>query len=412
MRAFIVPVISGATVAATSLVFYALFNRVFDNNLLGAIIILQSIASILQMTIVPQNWLYVLSATDSDQLNHRYALSTQIEMIAGLIGTIIMLAVTYLPIKILTTYRWESILIFIGLWASGSSSHQGYFRAKFQWLKFSTFVIFPSVIRLLAIVVIMLVPSLIDKQHSTIIITAVFFCVPDVVRFLVANALSWRNNFQILTLEEILSGLRRIVHNWLFDFGSGIVENVDKLLVGWLVSPTMLIVYFFARRIGGAATIAIEPLYAELFRRIQNGSQDNRKRKEVIAFAIGTGVAFSAALTLSFAFLLLEYFSEISRYIPSPVSQYYDIFIALLLVDSGVCANRWARFLFQQGFGSTILLIVRLTLRGIFGLVLMLATHFGLSSGIVYSYFVMFVCELVFMILVLSGYRFQTKRLS
>lgn len=412
MKAFIVPVVSGATVAATSLIFYALFNRVFDNSLLGSIIILQSIASILQMTIVPQNWLYVLSATDSYQLDHRYALSTQIEMITGLVGTAIMLLITYLPIKILAVYRWECILIFIGLWASGSSSHQGYFRAKFQWIKFSTFVIFPSFVRLLTIIGIMLIPSLIDSHNSKLLIVAVFFCLPDVVRFLVANALSWRKNFQIFSFDEIYSGLRRIVHNWLFDFGSGIVENVDKLLVGWLVSPTMLIVYFFARRIGGAATIAIEPLYAELFRRIQNGPQDKRRRSEVVAFAIGSGVAFSAALTLSCAFLLLAYFPRISGYIPGPVSQYYEIFIFLLLIDSGVCANRWARFLFQRGFGSTILLIVRLTLRVIFGIVLIISTKFGLSAGIVYAYFVMFLCEFVFMILVLRGHRFNPKELS
>jgi hypothetical protein len=403
MKAFIVPVFTGATVAATSLIFYAMFNKVFGTTLFGTIILVQSIASIVQMTIVPQSWLYVLSAAKAEQIGRRYALAIRIEIFAGLLGTVVMLALTFLPIKILMLHRWEAVLIFIGLWASGSSSHQGYLRANFAWKRFSAFVVWPSLCRLILILLVLVLPNnlCIYPNSSPVLIAAAFFCFPDLIRLILSSAIGLIYQPFSFDISEILAALRQIAHNWLFDFGSGIIENADKLLVGWIISPTMLIVYFFARRIGGAATIAIEPLYAELYRRIQHRPPHERPRREAIAFAIGATVAVGAAISLSVAFLLTGFFPTIARYIPQAVATYPGIFIALLLIDSGVCANRWARFLFQDGFGSTFLLIARLSLRAIFGLALLTISHFDVSSGIAYSYFIMFACEFVFMIFAL-----------
>ena len=414
MKPFLVPSACGAVVAATSLVFYALFDRVFGSAFLGMVIIVQSVAAILQMTVVPQSWLYVMAAPDRPELERRYALSMLIELITGAAGTILALGLTFLPIRVLSAHRWELVLIFLGLWAAGSTSHQGFLRARLAWTRYTIYILWPAFIRLAFILTAALLPRLGItvrwSDWSVAVIGALFF-VPEASRYAVAQSWGLSRHGQRFPGAEMVAALRRIAHNWLFDLGSGFIENADKLLVGWLVSPTILVVYFFARRIGGAITIAIEPLYAELYRRIEVRRTPHRRRDETLAWLIGAAVAAVAAGGLALLFIGAELVPAVARYIPASLTANPAIFVTLLLIDAGVSVNRWARFLYQEGFGSTFLLFVRLGLRGIFGLALLAGASTHVNEGIVYAYLLMFVCESAFVAFSLAR-RHRGPRLS
>ena len=253
MKATAIPTVCYAIASASALVFYAGFSRLYGDQLLGAAILISSTMSILQIAVVPQAWAYILASPSQAELVKRFSAGVMAEVAGGLAGLCVVLVVSVLPIPIIRQYSTDALLIYCSLWVAGSTSTQGYFRAQERWAWFATWVLLPNALR---VSLLFLLPwaSRADFVDGTLVFDAhllffVYFLLPELVgRVIVTNTPLLIRHFRLLSVHEFVTGLRHIGHNWLFDIGSALTETADKVVVGALLGPQLLVPYFFGRK--------------------------------------------------------------------------------------------------------------------------------------------------------------------
>jgi hypothetical protein len=407
MKAFAVPSVCSAATSVLSLIFYGAFSRFYGDTLLGWVIILTASMSLVQLGLVPQAWLYVVGALDDPNLRTRFSIGVLAEAGGGVLGLCVLAILFSLPIDLLRNHRSEALLVFGGLWIAGSSSLQGLLRARGTWRPYAAWMLVPSVLRVLFIFAFPLATGaglMPDLANHSVALIAIYFFVPDLIRYLLVNIAFLPKWFVLPSMGNFVEGLRGIWHNWLFDFGSAITESGDKVLVGALVGPYILTAYFFARKIGGAVTLVIEPFYAEHYRRIALSPPERRPRRQVATYLLGLSLGVCISLLGAGTVLAASEIPFFSPYIPEAVRMNILLFSAVLVIDSGISANRWSRYISQSGNRSLVLLIFRVASFLTFGLSLFLLDDLSGGSALALSFALLWLLDIIFL-----GVMFRSK---
>lgn len=364
MKRFALPAAAVGIAAALSVLFYLGFARVYGDTVLGQVILTLSSVALLQIAVVPQSWVYVVGAHGMNEIAARFAQAATIEWAGGLVGLALLAVFTLLPVSLLAGNREAILFQFIALWAAGSTSAQGLFRAHEDWVRYALWVVTPNLLRV-GLVGTALLPGhrLAGLGGDRAALVLVFFTIPDLVRYLLFNVPTLLRHYRPPPRATLRPAATRILQNWLFDMGSALTEVADKVVVGTLLGPQLLVVYFFARKLGVAATMVVEPVYAEHYRRVllQTDGRDRAVAQRRV-YWIGLATALTmAALVIASVTGGLQ-IAPLAQLVPESVRANVTLFIGLVLVDCLIAANRWSRYLSQLEGAAQLLLMVRILL--------------------------------------------------
>ena len=149
MKAFIIPSFSSGIAAITSLIFYSLFSIQFGVELLGNFIFIISLVALVQISLIPQAWVYIIGTPPGMDIRYRFSVGVMIELWGGLFAAAILLAICLLPVIPLRISIKEVVIVFMGLWIGGCSSPQGLARRLGHWKTYLCWTLLSNIIRLL-----------------------------------------------------------------------------------------------------------------------------------------------------------------------------------------------------------------------------------------------------------------------
>jgi len=159
----------------------------------------------------------------------------------------------------------------------------------------------------------------------------------------------------------------------MYDIGSATTEVADKYILSLIVSPSLLVIYFFVRKISSATTIILEPFYASKFKDLAS-ILDRPLSSSDLSRPLVTGYLV-AAISCVLSLMAIKVLSFISLFqveiIPSIVMSNIGIFSTCLFIDASIAANRWGRHISLLNGQPGSLLIVRWLCFIIFVLVVM-----------------------------------------
>lgn len=370
------PAGASAVTAGLSLLFYAGFSRAYGDAMLGTIILTLSSVALIQIALVPQAWVYVVGSPAPGDIRARYSGGVVVETLGGLAALALLALALCLPLAWLDGYRAAALIQLAALCIAGATSVQGLLRARLEWRRYVAWVVLPSALRLALVAAALGAPggALAQLAGNQAGLTLVFFLVPELVRAAVINLPALFAEFRAPTRAALAADLKPIFANWQFDIGSAVTEVADRVVVGRLLGPELLVVYFFARKAGNAVTMLVEPLYAERYRRAAAGTPGRR------TWSLGAATALGVVALLLAGLAVIAAVPPLARLVPEAVSANLWLFAALMAIDGLVAANRWSRFLTQMHGRAGALLAVRLALFGAFSLTLWALA--GLSGGL------------------------------
>lgn len=397
MKVFAIPTLASGLTAAMSVLFFTGVSRVLGDDLLGRIILTQSAVALVVMGCVPQCWVYLLAAKGRAELVARYRLGFSAELFGFALGVLLVGLALTLP----GADRWRGgLIIFASLAVQSSSSCLGWLRATESWWRYLLWVLGPNLLR---VPLIWATPWLVshrwlpDAQGAPAMAMALYFLLPDMVRWLAIAAPIALRHYKWPGFRNTAIAARQILQNWLFDVGSALTDVADKVVVGTLLGPQTLVAYFFARRLGIISTMVCEPLYAEKYRRVVLLTDPlARSDSQSTSFRHGLALALAMFIVMMATVVVATQVPPLAQMIPAAVIAMLPLFALVLLADCMLAANRWSRFLVQLNGGSSQLLVVRLAIFVLFALNvwwlgdllagLGLALAFGLSWFLEASY--------------------------
>jgi hypothetical protein len=334
-------VVSGCStvVAASSLVFYSILTAQTDVTLMASFIAAQAIAGIVQIAFVPNGMIFVYSAGTRNRRNDNVFYAVSFELIGFALGAA-LLAVAVTPLHIGAAV----FIAFIGFGMAGSTSCLGHIRSENRWFFYTVSFLLPSIGRL-ALVLVDLAGGSIPSQLYDIMVR--YFLWPETLRYLIVVPPIFLRNLRIPRWQRAKRAFRLLFHNYVYDLGSAVVEVGDRLILSAIVSPTLLVVYYFSRRLGTATIVVLEPFYAIEFKRFANskfGSYTSRDLAGVLTkgYLIGATIAVFVWCILTF---VMFWVPAAMHFIPSFVIDFRVTFAALIIIDSVIAANRWSRYL-------------------------------------------------------------------
>jgi len=384
-----IPAITSALTAGLSVLFFIGLSRVYGDTTLGRIILIQAAAALVQVVCIPSSWVYLLGASGPHEIVERYSHGQAVEWAGTAVGLAIMAVVS----AVSGVWERELLLSYFALSIAASSSCLGYLRATSSWRRYVAWVLMPNMIRLPlvwatpAIVGAGIMPNL---AGSLAAIIACYFLVPELFRLVTISVPLVIEKFEWQGLTRIVAGARRIMHNWLFDLGSAATDQADKLLVGSLLGPHVLVAYFFGRRMGGLAVMVTEPIYWELYRR--NAARSDRRDLERVWWK-GLASAFVLWSLMAGAVGLAILTPPVARFLPNAIVGLFGVFLGVMLLDGLSAANRWSRYLAQAAGRATRLLVVRLSIFGVFAVTLALLAPRLPTWGVVLAMLASLACE-------------------
>lgn len=358
-RAVVIPAIASAGTAGLSLLFYLIVARVFGENWLGELLIIQAGTAIVGCALMPQALLHLLGAKDREERVERYREAASIEWIcypAGLLAiTVVAMHLDFVPAE------WRSAIpiIFASLGIQGFGSIMGWLRAEQDWPRYLAWNLLPNVVRVPMMVLLLTMGGTESAQFGNLTnaeVVALIFLLPDLCRVAAIALPIWLKYGAFVSFGRMRSAFRSIRHNWLYDLGSSLTETGDRIVVGLLLSPTLLVFYFFARRLGVVATMVTEPIFAEAFRRGIEAGKFESLKTVARSFAAALVVA-GAMIGIAFASLL---WPETAEFIPPVVSTYPAVLLAIVGIDALIASSRWNRYVAHVRQRGTELLYVRL----------------------------------------------------
>lgn len=366
----LVPTICGAVVAAVSLFFYATLMQTVSTELAAAFIATTSLAAIVQIAFVPQAWIYVYGSHEQSDRRGRFSSSALVELGGGMAGLLVAVPLAYL------SENGQSLLLaYAALVMAGSTGAQGYLRGQRRWGTYALVVTMPSFLRL-AIVASVLLNDL-TLVNSLPEMVAVYLLIPEGIRYLLSNIPLTLGVWQSVNLEQFRRTSRQLFRNWLYDIGSATTEVADKYLISLIVSPGLLVVYFFARKMSSAVTIIIEPLYASSYRKFDY-QLDHLALRSKLVQPLFSGYLI-AGLTCLIMLVAVKSLGLISfghaALIPESLQANMQLFIVCLFIDGAIAANRWGRYISILNGSAASLLVARWVCFAVF-----ILTVFGLSS--------------------------------
>ena len=315
----IIPSVCGFVVAAISMLFYGTLVNLASTEVAAGFIATTSLAAMIQIACLPQAWIYVYRQPSKSIITS----SNLVEITGICLGLGFATAISNF-----TDNGVALVYAYLALAMAGSTVSLGYLRGKRFWALFATSTLLPSFTRLaIALFLVSTKPGKIESLTSIIL---VFLLIPEGIRYLTFSipviALNWTST----TVAEVTDTWKKVFHNWLYDIGSATTEVADKYLISLIVSPQLLVVYFFARKITSVITISIEPIYALKYRKLCETPEINRRsqmRKRILT----DGYAASTALCTAVIILMGIYgafLTDIFKLIPDLVFKNFSIFCA------------------------------------------------------------------------------------
>lgn len=355
MKVFAVPTVTAGATAGLSMLFFLALNHVVGEKMLAHIVIVQAAVAIVQIVVVPNTWMVLIGSTN-DRLSATYSAGQSIEWIAGL-ATITIITLAQGAVGEASA---GASAMSLSLLISGSNSLLGFFRAREDWFRYVLWTLIPNAMRLpfvLATPWLVREGWLSDPASDPGKIIYLYFLLPDLVRFAVILLPHAIKNFVVPSIEILVSTARLTLKNWLYEIGSASIDQGDKLIVGSLLGPQVLVAYYFARRLGIVSVMVIEPMYWEYFRRFQTGTG------EAMSKTWRRGLGFSLLIWASAALgaFVLSRIPLIAAFLPTAILSLFGLFIGVLLADCMNGVNRWARYIAQLSKYSLVLLGVRWT---------------------------------------------------
>jgi hypothetical protein len=265
-----------------------------------------------------------------------------------------------------------AVMLYLALAIQASAATMGLARVRNQWRRYMLWILLPNLIRVPLIWGLpWLAPrfgwTMAELNRSAVIFLC--FLVPEIIRFVTLYLPCAIKNFRLPDMAAVRSAARQIYRNWFFDFGSAATDQIDKLFVGALFGPQVLVAYFFARRIGVVTVMVTEPFYMEFYRRREGGETQ---------FSVGSiwarGLGLALAIWAGMALLVVAatQIPPLAPILPQAVVALLPMFVAVMLFDSLFAANRWSRFLAQMTARAVQLFSVRLAAFALFALVTLL----------------------------------------
>ncbi|PZN92993.1 MAG: hypothetical protein DCF31_14155 [Alphaproteobacteria bacterium] len=387
MKVFAIPTVTAGVTASLSVLFFTGVSQVFGDTLLAGIILTQASVALVQLAMVPQGWVYVIGSPDPETLKKRYSQAMTLELAGIALALTLILVALQLPWFARLEAGVGAVPLFFSLVIQGSTSCMGRLRATENWLGYCLWNLTGNAIRAPliwatpALVSAGLLPAAMDR--ATIII--IFFLLPDIVRFLIIYVPQAIRHYRWPGIDQSLQGARIILTNWSYDLASALTEVFDKILVGALLGPSILVAYFFARKIGIISIMVLEPFYAEFYRRCATIADDvaaRRAQMQVYVRGLGLGTVLFFAMALAIGVVGLV--PALRNLLPASVSQHLDLFLLILAADCAISANRWSRYIAQLRGGVSRLFTVRILLFGVFvaGVTLCGSAFGGLGVGL------------------------------
>jgi hypothetical protein len=262
----------------------------------------------------------------------------------------------------------------------------GMARVRNLWRRYMLWILIPNLIRVPLVWALPLIaPRLgipdMAGNRSAIIFT--FFLLPDMARVALIYLPQVLRHFSLPGMAELRASARQIYRNWFFDVGSAATDQADKLFVGALFGPQVLVAYFFARRIGVITVMVTEPFYMELYRRRMTG---NAAPGWLVIWGRGAMLALGLSVSAAILLAVLSKVPIAAQFLPNAVVLLMPMFAAVMVIDSLFAANRWSRFLAQVTNRAVSLLTVRLAAFGLFVLVAILMAPTQPVWGVVIAF--------------------------
>jgi hypothetical protein len=386
-----IPTACSAFVSGISLVFYAMLVQTVSTNLSAAYIATTSLASIIQIAFVPQAWIYVFGAHEASERRLRYNSSVRLEVCGGLAGLLVVF-----PLVCISKYGIAILLAYCALILGGSTAVQGYVRGQGHWTLYSLYVTLPSLLRVLTVTA--------AVWHKTALVNTLpqmimlYFLFPEIVRYLLINTPFTIATWQKASTELLRQTGRQLFRNWLYDIGSATTEVADKYLISLIVSPALLVVYFFERKMSSAVTIVLEPMYSSKYRKLcAQADRSDERRSLTRPLRYGYMIAAGICLTVLgiIKLLTLVSFGHIAI-IPPILRDNMLLFVVCLLIDAAIAANRWGRYISIMNGTAVLLLIARWVCFAVFMTVAFAFSFWHEAIGLATGFFCYALLELLY----------------
>ncbi len=368
MKAFAVPTITSGLAAGLSVLFFLGLSNRFGDAMLGHLILVQTAVALVQIALVPNCLVYLLGAPPGADTDARYREGIAIEWV----GTLAGLAIVAIGQMLVGPRGEGAVMMFLSLATQASAATMGMARVRNLWRRYMLWILIPNLIRVPLVWALPLIaPRLgipdMAGNRSAIIFT--FFLLPDMARVALIYLPQVLRHFSLPGMAELRASARQIYRNWFFDVGSAATDQADKLFVGALFGPQVLVAYFFARRIGVITVMVTEPFYMELYRRRMTG---NAAPGWLVIWGRGAMLALGLSVSAAILLAVLSKVPIAAQFLPNAVVLLMPMFAAVMVIDSLFAANRWSRFLAQVTNRAVSLLTVRLAAFGLFVLVAIL----------------------------------------
>lgn len=377
-----VPSGCGALVAAVSLAFYSALVQLVSRDLAAAYIAAISLAAIVQIACVPQAWIYTFTAAEKER-----AARTTNAAVAETLGFLIGFAVV-LPLAALTGDGVALVLAYAALGMAGSTSTLGLVRAKGDWALYALIVTFPSIARVALIGVTTLAETNPGSDPSLASLVFLYLLVPEGARYVLLHLPILLRAWEGFTWIGVRESAAHLFRNWYFDIGSAATEVADKYILSHLLSPAVLLVYFFARKISSATTIVLEPFYSARYRTLSSIETTREKRRHSTnTLRKGYAVALLVSL-LTWAIVQILGMTSIGTFsfIPAAILAYAGLLALCMAIDGALAANRWGRYLSIVQNRARALLLARLACFATFIAVTWVASRFSETIGLILGF--------------------------
>ena len=389
-------------VAAASLLFYSILTAQINVELMAAFITSTAIAGLFQIVFVPNSMLFVYSSRTEERRKHNVFYAFLFEITGVTLGLLaLIIASPFLnDLNVL-------VLAFLSFALAASTGGIGYLRGERRWVFYALAFVLPSIMRFTLI--------LIDQANDQVAnelryIVLRYFFIPEIIRYLIVVPFIVLPHVRIPRWRSAKCAFRMVFHNWIFDGGSAIVELGDRIILSVILSPTMLVLYFFARKLGAGATVVLEPFYAISFKSFLNAKVGSYTSKDIFK-VLGTGYFIGGVMALlifGFLFVVIHSVPNAERFIPVIVVDFPIMFGVLLLIDSMIAANRWSRYLSLLDSRALILLGWRLVCLGLFIAAVWVWPSDAKAMGLIVGFFFFALAEHLFILVWVRT--FQAKK--
>lgn len=377
-----IPTLCSIVVSAVSLAFYSVLVQTVSTKMSAGFIASMSLAAMIQITFIPQSWIYVFGAHEPEIRFMRVSTSVVVELFGALFGLLVVTVVAWI-----SSNGVAVLLAYLALAMAGSTAAQGLVRGEGRWWLYAAFIILPSFLRL--VIAAVAIYTQFNFVYTLPRLILIYLLIPEGVRYLLLYIPLTRGAWRPVTWRQLKIAAHHLFRNWIYDIGSATTEVGDKYILSLVINPGLLIVYFFVRKISAAVTIFLEPFYSSRYRAIagvKNGHHDRHDFARVLGIGYLTA-AIACVLVLVIVMLLSMVSLGRMEIIPKILLDNMWLFTACLFIAGSIAANRWGRYVFILNNKAVSFLVVRFVCFIVFVLMVMLLSTHSESIALTVGFF-------------------------